>query len=135
MAWSSLGRRVVLRGLLVEAPEPTGGNRRSGDGSRGELRRRQVRAGGGDEAAGVGPGLDAPLAAGGDDAGCERLQCQLEMHRTQLNRQVFPQIRHRCRNTDSQSHAASKLQPGECYFVRTLFWIIVSLLSVAAIKW
>src|SRR5271154_5096231 len=68
MAWSSLGRRMVLRGLLAEAPEPTGGNRRSGDGSRGELRRRQVRAGGGDEAAGVGPGLDAPLAAGGDDA-------------------------------------------------------------------
>src|SRR5271170_897670 len=68
MAWSSLGRRMVLRGLLAETPEPTGGNRRSGDGSRGELRRRQVRAGGGDEAAGVGPGLDAPLAAGGDDA-------------------------------------------------------------------
>src|SRR5271169_1655346 len=66
MAWSSLGRRMVLRGLLAEAPEPTGGNRRSGDGSRGALRRRQVRAGGGDEAAGVGPGLDAPLAAGGD---------------------------------------------------------------------
>src|SRR5271156_1725113 len=68
MAWSWLGRRMVLRGLLAETPEPTGGNRRSGDGSRGELRRRQVRAGGGDEAAGVGPGLDAALAAGGDDA-------------------------------------------------------------------
>src|SRR5271155_3625924 len=62
------GSEAFVGFLRVETPEPAGGNRRSGDGFRGDCGQRQVRPGGGDEAAGVGPGLDVPLAAGGDDA-------------------------------------------------------------------
>src|SRR5271169_4413320 len=43
-------------------------SRRSGCGSRGDYGQRQIGSGGGDEVAPVGPRLDAPPAAGVDDA-------------------------------------------------------------------